>query len=303
MLFHEVYGTYFDILSEILAKAVDGQLTEDSMYRIIREKGFEESVLTIPQNLQEQVWPLLNSDLTTPLAHEPAQPITTLQKRWMKALLNDPRIRLFAPPVDGLEDVEPLYPADAIVYFDQYGDGDPYDDPRYIRHFRTILTALREKRWLRIRFEGRNSTPHVWRCIPYKLEYSPKDDKFRLISANKRVPLIINLARITECQLLEIAVEEEYRPRAMRRQTLVLEMTDERNALERCMLHFAHFEKRAEKTDDGRYLLHLRYDTDDAPELVIRILSFGPYVEVLAPDGFREAVKARLREQMGLRMR
>ena len=76
MLFHEVYGTYFDVLSEILAKAVDGQLTEDSMYRIIREKGFEESVLTIPQNLQEQVWPLLNSDLTTPLAHEPTQPIT-----------------------------------------------------------------------------------------------------------------------------------------------------------------------------------------------------------------------------------
>ena len=132
MLFHEVYGTYFEVLSEILAKAVDGELTEDNMYRIIREKGFEESVLTIPQNLQEQVWPLLKSDLTTPLAHEPTQPITTLQKRWMKALLNDPRIRLFAPPVDGLEDVEPLYPADAIVYFDQYGDGDPYDDPRYL---------------------------------------------------------------------------------------------------------------------------------------------------------------------------
>ena len=301
MLFHEVYGTYFEVLSEILAKALDGELTEDNMYRIIREKGFEESVLTIPQNLQEQVWPLLNSDLTTPLAHEPTQPITTLQKRWMKALLNDPRIRLFAPPVDGLEDVEPLYPADAIVYFDQYGDGDPYDDPRYVRHFKIILTALREKRWLRIRFEGRNNTPHVWRCIPYKLEYSPKDDKFRLISANKRVPLIINLARITECQLLEIAVEEEYRPRAMRRQTLVLELTDERNALERCMLHFSHLEKETERIDDRHYRLTLHYEKDDETELLIRVLSFGPVLKVVSPDSFREKLKKRIKKQMQLR--
>lgn len=112
----------------------------------------QSNILTIPQNLNEQVWPLLNPDLTTPLEHKPTQPITTLQKRWMKALLNDPRIRLFAPPVDGLEDVEPLCPADTFIYFDRYGDGDPYEDPQYIQRFQTILTALREKRWLRLHF-------------------------------------------------------------------------------------------------------------------------------------------------------
>ena len=146
MLFSEVYGTYFDVLSEILEKAVEGELTRESMYAVIREKGFEESILTIPQNLGQQVWPLLHSDLTTPLEHKPTQPVTTLQKRWMKALLQDPRIRLFAPPTEGLEDVEPLYPADAIVCFDRYNDGDPFEDPQYIRHFQTILTALRENR-------------------------------------------------------------------------------------------------------------------------------------------------------------
>lgn len=301
MLFHEVYGTYYGVLSEILAKAVDGELTEEILYAIIREKGFEESILTIPQNLREQVWPLLHADLTTPLAHKPTQPVTTLQKRWMKTLLNDPRIRLFAPPVEGLEDVEPLYPADALVYFDRYGDGDPYEDPRYILHFQTILTALREKRWLRIRFKGHISTPHVWRCIPYKLEYSPKDDKFRLISANKRSPLIINLARITECQLLEAAAEEEYRPRAMRRQTLVLELTDERNALERCMLHFSHLQKETERLDDRRYRLTVHYEKDDETELLIRVLSFGPVLKVISPDSFREKLKRRIEKQMKLR--
>lgn len=301
MMFHEVYGTYFDVLSGILEQAVEGELTRDSMDTIIREKGFEESILTIPQNLTDQVWPLLKPNMTTPLNHKPTQPITTLQKRWMKALLNDPRIRLFAPPVEGLEDVEPLYPADAFVYFDRYGDGDPYEDPEYMERFRTILTALREKRWLYLHFRGRHGELHSWRCIPYKLEYSPKDDKFRLISANNRSPLIINLGRLTGCELLEPVREEDYRPRALRKEKLVLELVDERNALERCMLHFSHLEKETERIDDRRYRLTLRYEQDDETELLIRVLSFGPVLKVVSPDHFKDKLKNRIEKQMKLR--
>lgn len=301
MLFSEVYGTYFDVLSEILEKAVDGELTRDTMYAIIQEKGFEESILTIPQNLNDQVWPLLNPDLTTPLEHKPTQPITTLQKRWMKALLNDSRIKLFAPPIEGLEDVEPLYPADTFVYFDRYGDGDPFKDPQYIQRFQTVLTALRERKWLRLHFLGRNNVPHSWRCIPYKLEYSPKDDKFRLITSNNRAPLIINLARITDCALLEPVTNEEYRPKAMRKRKLVLELTDERNALERCMLHFSHLEKETERIDDRHYRLTLHYEKDDETELLIRVLSFGHVLKVISPDQFKEKLKNRITKQMQLR--
>lgn len=301
MLFSEVYGTYFDVLSEILEKAVAGELTRDSMYAIIQEKGFEESILTIPQNLNDQVWPLLNSDLSTPLEHKPTQPITSLQKRWMKALLSDPRIRLFAPPIEGLVDVEPLYSADTFVYFDRYGDGDPFEDPQYIQRFQTILTALRERKWLRLHFLGRNNVPHSWRCIPYKLEYSPKDDKFRLITSNNRAPLIINLARITDCKLLEPVTHEEYRPKAMRKRKLVLELTDERNALERCMLHFSHLEKETERIDDRHYRLTLHYEKDDETELLIRVLSFGHVLKVISPDQFKEKLKNRITKQMQLR--
>ena len=48
MLFSEVYGTYYNVLAELISKAADGDLTKESMYQIVREKGFEESVLTIP---------------------------------------------------------------------------------------------------------------------------------------------------------------------------------------------------------------------------------------------------------------
>ena len=95
MLFSEVYGTYFQVLAAVLEQAAQGKLTGEQMYSIIREKGFEESILTIPRNLEDQTWPLLKEDLSTPLKHRPTQPVTTLQKRWMKTLLADPRIRLF----------------------------------------------------------------------------------------------------------------------------------------------------------------------------------------------------------------
>ena len=105
MLFSEVYGTYYNVLAAVLEKAVEGNLTRQGMLDIVREKGFEESILTIPDALESQTWPLITADYSTPLENVPTMPLTTLQKRWLKALLNDPRIRLFDPPIEGLEDV------------------------------------------------------------------------------------------------------------------------------------------------------------------------------------------------------
>ena len=69
------------------------------------------------------------------------------------------------------------------------------------------------------------------------------------------------------------------------------------------MLHFAHFEKQTEKPDGKHYLVHIRYDRDDAPEMVIRILSFGPRVEVIEPDSLRALIKEKLKKQKALGLR
>ena len=66
------------------------------------------------------------------------------------------------------------------------------------------------------------------------------------------------------------------------------------------MLHFAHFEKQAEKLGGGVYRVRIVYDRQDETEMVIRILAFGPMVRVTAPDEFAELMKDRLRRQMDL---
>ena len=296
ILFHELYGSYFAVVAAVLAQAVDGTLTARRLGELVREKAFAESVLTIPTALQSGEWPLLDG-MSTPHRHSPHRPLTTLERRWLKALLLDPRIRLFDPPTAGLEEVEPLFTPEMFVYFDRYADGDSYEDPGYIDRFQTVLTALGEKRKLRVEFAGRQGRLRRWVCVPYKLEYSAKDDKFRLLTAGGASSATINLGRMTACELLEPYSPKAFHPPQPRTETLVLELTDERNALERAMLHFSHLEKETVRLEARRYRLTLRYDWEDETELLIRVLAFGPMLRVLAPDSFLAQIKDRLQKQ------
>ena len=135
MLFHEIYGSYYQTVSLILKDAVNGSLTKKSMSELVQEHAFGESFLSIPEGLTGEQWRLLHRDFTTPLMTEPTMPLTHLQKRWLKALLLDPRIQLFAPDPSGLEDVKPLFTPDVLVYYDRYTEGDNYQNEKYINHF------------------------------------------------------------------------------------------------------------------------------------------------------------------------
>ena len=134
--------------------------------------------------------------------------------------------------------------------------------------------------------------------IPDRLEYSERDDKFRLLTSGSRTASVINLGRITECSLHKGEFKaENSKSHIGKKRTLTLELVDERNALERVMLHFSHFEKTAEKLADKHYRLTICYDQNDETEMLIRVLSFGPLVRVTAPDRFIRMIQNRLRRQ------
>lgn len=133
--------------------------------------------------------------------------------------------------------------------------------------------------------------------MPQHLEYSEKDDKFRLISTGCRYGGIVNLARITKCEKCNATGYATHHVSMESKESLTLRIFDERNALERTLLHFAHFEKRVERIDTKRYLVHIKYNKSDETEMVIRILSFGPLVEVIEPQDFKNLIIARLKSQ------
>lgn len=301
MIFSELYSAYYNAVARVISKIIDGEQNTKELQRIIYENAFEESFVTILSAMKEEKWHLVRSDMTTPIQHKPTMPLTELEKRWLKAISLDPRVKLFDVELPGLEGVEPLFTPDDYRVYDKYSDGDPFEDEDYINKFRIILSAIKEKKQIKFVMDNRNGKESYVRCMPEKLEYSEKDDKFRIVTSGCHYASTVNVARIHYCSIYNgerISNRRVTRPAVTG--DVTLKITDERNALERVMMHFAHFEKQAEKLDAKTYLLNIKYDKSDESEMVIRILSFGPMVEVTAPESFIELIRIRLRRQMKL---
>ena len=298
MIFSELYSAYYQAVAVILKQACDHPLQKSELRRIVDQCAFGESILNIEPALSEGRWQLLRPDGTTPILHPPTMPLTTLQKRWLNAISLDPRIRLFCDNPPSFPEVTPLFTPEDVRVFDKYLDGDPYEDEHYIRVFRTILSAIKARTLLSIYSVNRRGAVIHRTVMPEYLEYSEKDDKFRLIGSGFKFGETINLGRIVRCEPAKGGTGTmPDRKTSPEKATLELEVYDQRNALERVLMHFAHFEKQAEKLEEGRYRLSITYEKDDETEMVIRVLSFGPMVKAVAPGHFVELIRERLMRQ------
>ena len=298
MIFSELYSAYYNAVASIISCIIDGEHSERELQKIVSDRAFGESILTIMPSLKGEKWQLVHSDMTTPLEHKPTMPLTLLQKQWLKAISLDPRMKLFDVKFPNLDDVEPLFTLDDYFVYDKYNDGDPFDDEEYIKQFKIILDAIKKGSQIKFEMVNRKGDTMFVRCRPVRLEYSEKDDKFRLITAGWRAVSTVNLAKIKSCAHYLGQREVIGDEKAVIYDTITVKIRDERNALERFMLHFAHFEKQAEKLDKKNYIVKIKYAHDDEPELVIRILSFGPMVEVLYPDSFKKLIIEKLKKQL-----
>lgn len=317
-LFDKIYSCYYQVVKMILEVAANYPVTEKQMKELIRKNGYQESVLTIFPRLTSGEWALLKREhdktYTSVISHLPRLPLTGLQKRWLKSLLSDRRIALFlndeekAWAAKALEGILPLYRQEDFHYFDRYGDGDDYSSARYQENFRLIVSAIEEKRPLFIAYEGKRGDTVTFETLPCQLQYSSKDDKFRLYSLSYSHgcfcrELVLNMARMKACHRSKRAVvkkqgDDRHIEKHKSQDPVVIEISGERNSLERCMLHFANYEKHTEYDKEGKcYLCSIYYHKEDETELLIDILSFGPVIRILGPEPFLSLVKARVRKQ------
>ena len=305
-IFSEVYGTYYNILAKVLDQATSGVLTLEHLKRIVYKEGYEESALELLPPLTDESWMLLTKELKTPLKHRPTMPLTLLQKRWLKAMLLDERVRLFftdaeiADEEKALQEVEPLYRPEQFVFFDRFVDGDDYKNARYRENFKQIMQAIKEHTAIDASYRTNKDNVIVWtNLVPLTLEYSAKDDKFRLQGMVGHKHVTLNLGKIITVELGD-AVEKEHIQNTAPQEKLVLELVDERHTMMRALMHFSDLAKETEKLDATHYLLTVHYDKSDETEMVYRVLSFGPTMKVREPECFVELLKNRLKEQLGI---
>lgn len=316
--FSELYSTYYSAVRHVLQAAAQRPLSVQDIQRILTEHAFSESAYHMLPKLQGGDWPLLKETgggYVTSCVLPREQPLTMLQLAWLKSMLEDVRIRLFLDQEEweslkeALQDVPSLvHPGDFHV-FDQAQDGDPYSDEGYQKHFKVFLTAIHQNAPLSVQYEGGKGNRVASTFWPYKLEYSSKDDKFRALcykqAGNRRINYVLNLGRIVSAAP-NVTKKPEPIPTPdvaskIQLQEVTFEITGERNSLERCMVQFAHFEKRTEYDEaTDRYTCTLNYNRMDETELVIRLLSFGPTVKVLGPRQFLDEIKGRIKRQSEL---
>lgn len=320
-IFSEIYGAYYRIAARLLGM---GSVTDSDVYGVIREDGFRDSALFLPQKLLPQPdgsdWGLFTrgeDGLLHAVTGKPPRVLTKLQRMWLKAKIYDPKMRLFLSDEaikklsERLSDVPPLYIAEHFRWFDRFGNGDDFNDPNYRRNFRTVLKAIKERRVLKINFTSRRGEKICRVCLPFKLEYSEKNDKFRVYCHNIRNGkitggVLINVGRIDKAEPKERYADETPSEDSFFRgirsaEPVRVYVSPERNAVERFLNEFAEYEKRVDRDlENGGCTVDLYYDKQDETELLILLLSFGAAVEILSPSGFRKQAAERVKKQAEL---
>ncbi len=319
-IFSEIYGTYFRIAAKLLEREVTDEKT---VRETVKREGFRDSVLFLPQKLIPggEDWGLFSRTADGKLKritkYPPAKVLTRLQKMWLKAKLSDPRIRLFLDKnsLSALEsrlaDVKPLYEKKHFGFTDRFSDSDDFLSEEYIKNFRTALEAVKNHRIVFIEFVSGHGKQMSGKFVLLKIEYSPKNDKLRVycyLLKNDRIKSsgIINIGRITNIidtgrTFRSPVLIEDYFSSRKCSSPAVIKVTPARNGVERFMMEFASYEKHTVRDlENNVYTVEMWYDEQDETELLIRLLSFGPVIEILGPPHLREQAKLRVKRQAEL---
>jgi len=65
MIFSELYSAYYNTVAAILSRMIDGEHSEKELQKIVSERAFGESTLTILPALKSEKWQLAYPDMTT----------------------------------------------------------------------------------------------------------------------------------------------------------------------------------------------------------------------------------------------
>ena len=313
-IFHELYGRYYQNVARIL---VETPCTRAVIQETIKRQGFEESLLFLMPKITDQAeWGFLQQEEQiwySKLRYEPYIPTTTLERRWMKAQLNDRRISFFLSDslrkklLESLEE-EALYVQEDFDYFDRSQKGDPYEKELYQKVMRAVLNGLYRRAELEITYQ-KEEKGQMWeerkKYLPLRLMYLIKDDRFVLYAASQdrdqvmvlNVKDIVDVSILKECQSTDRLVQQLLK-RGTEKTVAVVRIRDERGALERFMIQMTDFQKETKEEENQCVTVKIFYRQEQRQKLTKRFLSMGPMLQVLEPEEIRREIKKKIQDQV-----
>ncbi len=313
IIFNEVFSTYYRVLREILNSQ---SMNNHELQNLIKAHGSDESDLFLLDNLENcSFLEEINGKWQSKLEGKIEQPFTYLEKSWLKAIISDPKIKLFADDYEinildsMLGDVEPLFDWSFFHYFDQNSEKIDFSNEEFINKFRLLKKAIEDEKSVILDYTNIWNENYVEEAIPLKIEYSLKNDKFRLLSVRfrngKKELKAYNINQINK--IVEI---KDYSDKSINRNPYADEYCEEpvtlivhniRGAVMRFMIEFSTYKKESIfDNETGECTTTFYYHTEEKHEVINKILSFGVSVKVLSPSSLIEELKARINKQTKL---
>lgn len=240
----------------------------------------------------------------------PVQPYR-IEKQWLKHIMKNPKIKLFlgdetiAKLENMLAEYEDIVSRDSLTINRPCKQMEIIDDN--LRHnFRIIIKAILENKGIEYSYKTKNETLlQNRRSIPYKLEYSMKEDLFYLISysLDEKRPVKSLLSGFRDMFLINMEGEYNISPQDIEKSIeskkashpIVLQIKNANNSLERALFLFSCFERQLDyDKENDIYILSIFYYEFEKEEVISRIFSLGRHAVVIEPEDIRDEIIKRL---------
>lgn len=291
---------------DLLARLQAGPLSGEALSALTRQWGLDypDQVVRPLEEAELLRWDGKECRLA-PAGSLPRLPLSQWERSYLRTILDLPEARFFLSP-ETEETLRALCgstpPQQPVERYAPAGEPLPLQPgPEEVR---TLLRAA-QLGWLveytyRTRTED---TPREARAMPWKLEHSAYDKRWWVIFYQPEEGRTIK-ARLEHLSQIRLAgpsgVTEEEVERAMESlmepEPVVLEVTRDRGALERCFLVFENqlFEQ-TRQTGGDRFRLSFRFYRFDRGEILRRLLYLGPGVRLVSPPDLRRELADLIR--------
>lgn len=238
-------------------------------------------------------------------------PLTKIEIQWLKYCVNNPKAKLFLEEnqLSKLKEIftveENDLPISSINYYDKFkSHNEIADTDIYIDNFKKIVKAFTDDKVVKINYKSvNNSTRTVNIGL---LEYSNKDDKFRIHCKKENSVSIYNLEKINSVEILSDSYDRNLAEKNIKnyilnqRKEITLEFTNVKNIPDRLLTEFTPWEKLCTRLDD-RYNVTIKYDKQDSLEIVTRLLPYGKNIKILNDTGnVKSELENRIKKQLSM---
>lgn len=309
-LFHEYKNKYFDLVNFLLNLSRKG-LTKEEIIKIVKDEEFDEKLITkdfktfegmilneynnednlnILKIKDNKYYPAIYSN--TPLKNR----FCKIEKSWIKDLINNE----YAKQLLGEETVEKLKVSlenssevitDNVDITNKSLSTSNKEIDR--NKFFTILSAILENKLIKYTSVDKNNVVYENKlAYPIRIEYSLKDDKFRLSTycLSEERPVLLLLTNIKSIEIIDnnynIKREDmlnKLKEKKYVKEPIVLEVRDENSAMERFFMSFSSYETYSKVIGENKYEINLYYYSFQEDEIIRKIISLGPYIVVKSP--------------------